>query len=95
VIGAITVVSLAPADVLLGFATFLISTGLFYGPPLQAQPMKAISAVILTGWAGTPNRDAQHLYIAARQLSGFPARCGSRSAQIQRYSLESNSGARA
>jgi hypothetical protein len=32
----------------LGFATFLISTRLFYGPPLPVQPMKAVSAVI--GW---------------------------------------------
>jgi Molybdate transporter of MFS superfamily len=49
VIGAITVASLAPAGVLFGFAAFLIATGLFYGLPLPVQPMKAISAVILTG----------------------------------------------
>src|SRR5215467_14669929 len=49
VIGAIAVAGLAPAGVLLGFATFLIATGLFYGLPLPVQPMKAISAVILTG----------------------------------------------
>ena len=49
VIGAITVVGLAPAGVLLGFGLTLISTGLFYGLPLPVQPMKAISAVILTG----------------------------------------------
>src|SRR3954447_25817621 len=48
VIGAITVAGLAPAGVLFGFAVFLISTGLFYGLPLPVQPMKAISAVILT-----------------------------------------------
>jgi MFS superfamily sulfate permease-like transporter len=48
VIGAITVAGLAPAGVLFGFAIFLISTGLFYGLPLSVQPMKAISAVILT-----------------------------------------------
>jgi hypothetical protein len=52
VIGAVTVVSLAPAGVRLGFATFLISTRLFYGPPLPVQPMKAVSAVILTGGLG-------------------------------------------
>jgi hypothetical protein len=52
VIGATTVVSLAPAGVLLGFAIFLISTGLLYGPPLPVQPMKAVSAVILTGGLG-------------------------------------------
>ena len=49
VIGAMTVAGLAPAGVLLGFAGFLIATGLFYGLPLPVQPMKAISAVILTG----------------------------------------------
>jgi predicted benzoate:H+ symporter BenE len=49
VIGAMTVAGLAPAGVLLGFAAFLIATGLFYGLPLPVQPMKAISAVILTG----------------------------------------------
>jgi hypothetical protein len=49
VIGAITVAGLAPAGVLLGFGLFLVSTGLVYGLPLPVQPMKAISAVILTG----------------------------------------------
>jgi MFS superfamily sulfate permease-like transporter len=49
VIGAMTVAGLAPAGVLLGFAAFLIGTGLFYGLPLPVQPMKAVSAVILTG----------------------------------------------
>ena len=48
VIGAMTVAGLAPAGVLFGFAAFLISTGLFYGLPLPVQPMKAVSAVILT-----------------------------------------------
>ncbi len=49
VIGAMTVAGLAPVGVLFGFAAFLISTGLYYGLPLPVQPMKAISAVILTG----------------------------------------------
>jgi predicted benzoate:H+ symporter BenE len=44
-----TVAGLAPAGVLFGFAAFLIATGLFYGLPLPVQPMKAVSAVILTG----------------------------------------------
>ena len=44
-----TVAGLAPAGVLFGFGAFLISTGLFYGLPLPVQPMKAVSAVILTG----------------------------------------------
>jgi hypothetical protein len=48
VVGAITVAGLAPAGVLLGFAVFLIGTGLFYGLPMPVQPMKAVSAVILT-----------------------------------------------
>ena len=48
VIGAMTVASLARARVLFGFAAFLIATGLFYRLPLPVQPMKAISAVILT-----------------------------------------------
>lgn len=49
VVGAITVAGLGPTGVLFGFASFLIGTGLFYGLPLPVQPMKAISAVILTG----------------------------------------------
>ncbi|MBV8889465.1 MAG: putative sulfate/molybdate transporter [Alphaproteobacteria bacterium] len=49
VTGAITVAGLAPSGVLSGFGLFLIATGLFYGLPLPVQPMKAISAVILTG----------------------------------------------
>ena len=49
VIGAITVAGLAPSGVLSGFGIFLIATGVFYGLPLPVQPMKAVSAVILTG----------------------------------------------
>ena len=49
VVGAMTVAGLAPAGVLFGFSAFMIATGLFYGLPLPVQPMKAISAVILTG----------------------------------------------
>jgi hypothetical protein len=49
VLGAMTVAGLAPFGVLLGFAIFLIASGAFYGLPLPVQPMKAISAVILTG----------------------------------------------
>ena len=44
-----TVAGLAPAGVLSGFGIFLIATGLFYRLPLPVQPMKAVSAVILTG----------------------------------------------
>jgi Molybdate transporter of MFS superfamily len=49
VIGAMTVAGLAPAGVLFGFGVFLIGSGLFYGLPVPVQPMKAVSAVILTG----------------------------------------------
>jgi MFS superfamily sulfate permease-like transporter len=49
VIGAMTVAGLAPSGVLFGFGAFLISTGLFYGLPIPVQPMKAVSAVMLTG----------------------------------------------
>src|SRR5205085_7393851 len=48
VIGAMTVAGLAPVGVLFGFGAFLIATGIFYGLPLPVQPMKAVSAVILT-----------------------------------------------
>src|ERR1700674_4670422 len=48
VIGAMTVAGLAPAGILFGFGLFLVSTGLFYGLPIPVQPMKAVSAVILT-----------------------------------------------
>jgi MFS superfamily sulfate permease-like transporter len=49
VIGAMTVAGLAPFGVLFGFAVSLIGAGLFYGLPMPVQPMKAVSAVILTG----------------------------------------------
>jgi MFS superfamily sulfate permease-like transporter len=52
VIGAITVAGLAPAGVLIGFGAFLIASGLFYGLPMAVQPMKAISAVLVTGQVG-------------------------------------------
>ena len=47
-IGAMMVAGLAPAGVLFGFAASLITTGLYYGLPIPVQPMKAVSAVILT-----------------------------------------------
>jgi len=49
VIGAMTVAGLAPAGVLFGFGIFLVATGLSYGLPIPVQPMKAVSALILTG----------------------------------------------
>jgi MFS superfamily sulfate permease-like transporter len=52
VIGAITVAGLAPAGVLAGFGAFFVASGLFYGLPMAVQPMKAVSAVLVTGQAG-------------------------------------------
>jgi MFS superfamily sulfate permease-like transporter len=49
VIGAMTVAGLAPAGVLFGFGVSFAAAGLFYGLPMAVQPMKAISAVLLTG----------------------------------------------
>lgn len=51
-IGAMTIVGLAPVGVLFGFGAFFIGTGLFYGLPMAVQPMKAVSAVMLTGNLG-------------------------------------------
>jgi MFS superfamily sulfate permease-like transporter len=48
VIGAMTIAGLAPTGVLLGFGVSLIGSGLFYRLPMPVQPMKAVSAVILT-----------------------------------------------
>jgi hypothetical protein len=48
VIGAMTIAGLAPAGVLVGFGVSLIGSGLFYGLPIPVQPIKAVSAVILT-----------------------------------------------
>jgi predicted benzoate:H+ symporter BenE len=52
VIGAMTVAGLAPQGVLLGFGIFFIGSGLFYGLPMAVQPMKAVSAVLLTSNVG-------------------------------------------
>ena len=49
VVGAMTVAGLAPAGVLFGFGASCVASGLFYGLPMAVQPMKAISAVLLTG----------------------------------------------
>ena len=51
-IGAITIAGLAPLGVLFGYGAFLIVTGLFYGLPIAVQPMKAVSAVMLTSGLG-------------------------------------------
>jgi predicted benzoate:H+ symporter BenE len=52
VVGAMTVAGLAPAGVLFGFGAFLVAAGLFFALPLAVQPMKAVSAVLLTGGLG-------------------------------------------
>jgi predicted benzoate:H+ symporter BenE len=48
VLGAITVAGLAPVGVLLSFGIFYVATGLFYRVPIPVQPMKAVSAVLIT-----------------------------------------------
>ena len=47
-LGAITVAGLAPVGVLASFGIFYIATGLFYRLPIPVQPMKAVSAVLIT-----------------------------------------------
>lgn len=67
VIGAITVAGLAPAGVLIGFGAFFIASGAFYGLPMAVQPMKAISAVLVTGQVGAAEvAAAGHRETAAR-----------------------------
>ena len=47
-LGAMNVAGMAPAGVLTGFGLFYLATGLFYRLPIPVQPMKAVSAVLLT-----------------------------------------------
>lgn len=47
-LGAIGVAGLAPIPVLLGFAVFYLATGFYYRLPIPVQPMKAVTAVLLT-----------------------------------------------
>lgn len=47
-VGAITVGGLNAVGVFFGFGVALIAAGLFYGMPMAVQPMKAVSAVLLT-----------------------------------------------
>jgi predicted benzoate:H+ symporter BenE len=68
VIGAITVAGLAPAGILVGFGAFLVASGLFYGLPIAVQPMKAISAVLVTGQVGAGEVAAAGLLIGAALL---------------------------
>jgi predicted benzoate:H+ symporter BenE len=48
-LGAITVAGLAPVGVLLSFGALYVASGLFYRLPIPVQPMKAVSAVLITG----------------------------------------------
>jgi predicted benzoate:H+ symporter BenE len=68
VIGAIAVAGLAPAGVLVGFGAFLIASGLFYGLPMAVQPMKAVSAVLVTGQVGPAEVAAAGLLLGASLL---------------------------
>jgi hypothetical protein len=94
VIGAITVAGLAPAGVLFGFGAFLIATGLFYGLPLPVQPMKAVSAVILTDGL-KPGEVAAAGMILGLILLVLGARrdgsCGSHAPFLNRSALVCNS----
>src|SRR5919106_773368 len=47
-LGAITVAGLAPVGVLAGFGVFYVASGLYYRLPIPVQPMKAVSAVLIT-----------------------------------------------
>lgn len=47
IIGAITIVGMAPAGILSTFGLFYIVSGAFYGIPMAVQPMKAASAAVL------------------------------------------------
>jgi predicted benzoate:H+ symporter BenE len=48
IVGAITVVGMAPSGMFLSFGLFYLFSGAFYGLPIPVQPMKAASAVVLT-----------------------------------------------
>ncbi|MDX5446027.1 MAG: putative sulfate/molybdate transporter [Zoogloeaceae bacterium] len=47
-VGAVTVGGLGAVGVFFGFGLALIAAGLFYGVPMAVQPMKAVSAALLT-----------------------------------------------
>ena len=47
IIGAITIVKMAPAGILTTFGLFYLFSGTFYGVPMAVQPMKAASAAVL------------------------------------------------
>ena len=47
-LGAITVAGLAPVGVLVSFGLVYVASGLYYRLPIPVQPMKAVSAVLIT-----------------------------------------------
>ena len=47
IVGAITVVGMAPTGILTTFGIFYALSGAFYGVPMAVQPMKAASAAVL------------------------------------------------
>ena len=67
-IGAIAVAGIAPAGVLIGFGSFFIASGLFYGLPMAVQPMKAISAVLVTGQVGAAEMAAAGILLGTTLL---------------------------
>ncbi len=68
VIGAIAIAGMAPVGVLFGFGAALIGSGLFYGLPMAAQPMKAVSAVMITGQLGPAEVVATGLLMGVSML---------------------------
>lgn len=64
-IAAMSIAGLAPAGVLFGFGSFLVGSGLFYRLPMAVQPMKAVSAVMLTGGLGPGTVAASGLLLGA------------------------------
>lgn len=64
-LGAIGVAGLAPIPVLLGFAVFYIATGLYYRLPVPVQPMKAVTALLLTSQVSSQSLVASGVLIGA------------------------------
>ncbi|HET8801129.1 MAG TPA: putative sulfate/molybdate transporter [Marinobacter sp.] len=64
-LGAIGLAGLAPVPVLLGFAAFYIATGLYYRLPIPVQPMKAVTALLLTTQVSSQSLVASGVMIGA------------------------------
>lgn len=64
-LGAIGVAGLAPVPVLLGFAAFYLATGFYYRLPIPVQPMKAVTAVLLTTQVSADSLVASGVMIGA------------------------------